>query len=255
VKKLSAKFYGKYKLPANQVIPDDIIPERYGRSYAMNLACVAGNEQCLEDTQKLINNYSNFSQPIPKGLESILCHGVRGTGKLDSFVALWRVSQVTADTQWKITLLNALGCTDDEVALHDLLESTLGSGSGSVNYTLSTRQAVFTGSLQSTVVVPAFVRFMNKYSAMAVSYFRQTMTELITRVANTVRTREDQLILIDYMATANGLSGDDFKTISSIMSNTLTQQQQPQYARQIQLMGQIFPLDPNDEDTTIVRDN
>ena len=209
----------------------------------MNLACVAGNEQCLDDTLILINNYSNFSQPIPKGLETILCHGVRGTGKLDSFVALWRVTQVTADAQWKITLLNALGCTDDEVALHDLLESTLGSGSGNVNYTLSTRQAVFTGSLQSTVIVPVFVRFMNKYSAMAVPYFRQTMTELITRVANTVRTREDQLLLLDYIATIETLSGNDFKTISSIMSTALSQQQQPQYARQIKLMEQIFPLE------------
>ncbi|KAL7036535.1 hypothetical protein ACKWTF_008841 [Chironomus riparius] len=251
VKKLSAKFYGKYKLPANQVIPDDIIPERYGRSYAMNLACVSGNEQCLEDTLRLVNNYANFSQPIPKGLESILCHGMRGPNAFETFVALWRRSQLTADASWKTTLLNSLGCTNDETLLFDYLESTLGSGSGNVNYTLSTRQAVFTGSLQSKVIVPVFVKFMTKNSATAVSTFRYSLAQMITMVANTVRTRNDQLLLIDYMATANGLSGDDFKSILFLMTNALTQQQQPQYARQIQLMGVIFPSDPNDEETTI----
>lgn len=253
VKKLSAKFYGKYKLPANQVIPDDIIPERYGRSYAMNLACVAGNEQCLEDTLRLVSNYANFSQPIPKGLESILCHGMRGPNSFDTFVALWRISQLTADASLKTTLLNSLGCTNHETLLLDYLESALGSGSGNVNYTIANRQSVFAASLQSKVIVPVFVKFMTKNSASAVSMFRYTLSELITRVANTVRTRDDQFLLIDYMATANGLSGDDFKAISLIMSNAISQQQQAQYSRQIQLMAQIFPLDPNDEDTTIVR--
>jgi hypothetical protein len=81
------------------------------------------------------------------------------------------------------------------------------------------------------------------------------MTELITRVANTVRTSDDLLTLMNYMSTVDDLPGEDFKAILAKMSSTLAQQQQPQYARQIQLMSQIFPLDPNDQETTIVSDN
>lgn len=207
----------------------------------------------MYDTLALVRSYVEKDQAIPNGLELILCLGMRGTGKQDVFEGLWRKSMITSDTSLKTRILGNLGCTDDEEALYDLLESTLGSGSSNVNYTLSTRQAVFKGSLQSKVVVPVFIKFMKKNTAFAISYFRYTLAQLFTMVAETVKTREDQFLLIDYMATVENLSGGDFKTISAIMSNSLNKQRESQYANQLSLMNEIFPLDPNSRETTAVR--
>ncbi|KAG5680753.1 hypothetical protein PVAND_010240 [Polypedilum vanderplanki] len=252
VKTLSDKFYAKYKLPANGVIPNDVLPERYGRALAINLACVAGNENCLADTLTLVQRYAQNDQKIPAGLESILCHGLRGTGKANIFVDIWRISQVTADATWKTTLLNALGCTDDSSLLFDYLESSLGSGTGSVNYTAANRQTVFTSSLQSKVAIPVFIQFMQKNNASALSNYRYTWPQILTTVANSIKTRDDQILFNDYIATVPALSGDEYKSISLITANALSQQRLSQYARQIEILSNIFPLDPRLNETTTV---
>jgi hypothetical protein len=213
----------------------------------MNLACYAGNEQCAQDTLTLVQRYVSNDQTIPAGLENILCLGLRGTGKLSTFVDVWQISQNTADATWKTTLLNALGCTDDADLLFDYLESSLGSGTGSVNYTTANRQTVFSSSLQSKVAIPVFIKFMQKANATVLSTYRYTWSQILTTVANTIKTRDDQILFSDYIATVDALGGDDYKAISVITANTMSQQNLPHYARQLEVIADIFSLDPRTE--------
>lgn len=161
-------------------------------------------------------------------------------------MAVWMISQMTSDASWKTTLLNALGCTGDEELLFDYLESSLGSGSGSVNYTAANRQTVFTSSLQSKVAIPVFIKFMQKNNGSALQYYRYTWAQILTTVANTIKTNDDKILFTDYIATIDELSSDDYRRISLIVIETLNRQKLPEYARQIQIMSIIFSQEPRE---------
>jgi hypothetical protein len=239
VRKLSEKFYAKYKLPDDYKIPIDSLPERYGRELAINLACNAGNEQCLKDTYALVHVYADHDWPLAKGLETIFCHGLRGNGKQVEFVNLWRKMQQTSDTTFKGQLISALGCTDNPVALKDYLESSLGSSSNNVNYTQAERRAVFNAVLRSYSSLPVVIEFLETFELDIIASYGWTLQTILNTVANSIRNTDDQLLFTNYVLSLSHLSATSLSTVLKTISNNLNQQTAFQNARQMEIIKTI----------------
>jgi len=215
------------------------LPERYGRELATNLACNSGNDQCLKDTFQLVRKYANDDIKIPRGLESMYCHGFRGIDKQDEFVKVWKKMQMTADTTFKTTLIIGLGCTDDKDAIRDFLESTLGSGASQVNYTQTERRAVFNAVLKSYSSLPVVVEFLDKFELDIISRYGWTLQTILNNVATTIRTKDDQIIFTDYLLTLQHLSIDVLASLLKTMSNNMNQQTTFANARQMEIIKTI----------------
>jgi ERAP1-like C-terminal domain len=234
---LSEKYYSKFKLEASGIIPIESLPLRYGRALAIDLACNSGNVHCLEDTLALVKRYVNNGQRIPNGLESILCHGMRTSGE-NEFVNLWHEMQMTSDTTFKRTLIEALGCNSHEELLFDYLESTLGSGN-SVNYTQVERGYVFSAVLRSFNGLRAITQFITKSEASIISSYGWTLQTILTNVANSIKSRDDQYFFVQYLGSLDHVSGDVIKAVLQATARNFTPQDLPQNTRQIEIIQRI----------------
>lgn len=185
--------------------------------------------------------YANFDQKVPNGLELIYCAGFRGVGKEDEFVKVWRKMQSTTDTTFKNTLINALGCTDNPTSITDYLHSSLGDGN-SVSYTQAQRRAVFTSTLQSHTGLPVVLDFINKFSTEMRSRYAWSMQQILTPVAQTIKTESNQLLFLDFMlGLGDRLTGDSFRDLSRIVSENMARQKLPQNVAQMNALKALNP--------------
>lgn len=237
---ISVAYYNKFKLPSDNIIPVEDIPDRYGREYAIYFACNSGNQDCLQDAFSLVYIFANTDQKVPNGLELLYCAGFRGNGKQDEFVKVWNKMQNTADVTFKNTLINALGCTDNPVLLTDFLHSSLGQGN-SVNYTTAQRQAVFRSTLQSHTGLSTITDFIKLYSTNMMSSYGWSLQQILTEVANTIKTRDDQSFFIGFLLSLDNLSSDAFRALSTITYDNLARQDLPQNAAQMSALRSLNP--------------
>lgn len=230
MRRLSAKFYDGHKIPSDNVIPAEEVYERYNRDLALKLACNSGNEQCLSDTAAQIHRFASLNIPVPKGLENnIYCSGLRGTGKQDDWVSLWRKMSSTPDATLKTQLIAALGCTDDTEALKDYLESTLGAGN-SVNYTQAQRRNVLSAVLNSHSGLEVVINFFKDFELNIMSSFGYSLENLLNVAAVTVKTRDQQIMFTDYLFTLTHLDSEAFRRLTTTATNSVQNQLQRQNA-------------------------
>lgn len=232
--------YNKFKLPADNKIQFEDLPERYAREYSINFACNSGNQDCLQDAFTLVFMFANNDQKVPNGLELLYCAGFRGNGKQDEFVKVWNKMQNTADVTFKNTLISALGCTDNPILLTDYLHTSLGSGN-SVNYTQAQRRAVYTSTLQSLTGLPTITDFIKNYYRNMMSSYAWTLQQILTEVAYKIKTREDQTFFIGFLLDFESLSNDAFRALSLITYDNLAKQDLPQNAAQMRALKGLNP--------------
>jgi len=176
---------------------------------------------------------------VPNGLERIYCAGLRGVGKQDLFTKIWNIMSNTADTAFKSTLISALGCSDDPVALKAYLDSSIGSGN-SVNYTTSERLAVFSAVLTSNSGLPVAIEFLKREQSAAISNYQTTLMNLLTSMANTIRNEEDQMLFLSFLFTRSELTGDNFMSLARIITNNLDRQKSAQYMQHMNQIDRIL---------------
>lgn len=147
---------------------------------------------------------------------------------------------ISSDATFKSTIINALGCSDNEVFLKDYLESSLGSNGNSVNYTQAQRRQVFTSVLRSHSGLPIIIDFLTKHEPSIISSYGQTLYTTLASVASTIKNREDQALFSDYISTLTGLTGDQYRALSQTVSNNLAQQKTFTNARQMELIRGVL---------------
>jgi len=230
MKYLTNNFYAAFKIPESNIIPTESLIDRYGRAIAMRLACNAGNEDCLTDTFNQVRLFANDMGPLTKGLEAtLLCSGLRGVGKQDEWVKLWKKMQASSDTTFRGQIITGLGCTDDARLLKDYLESLLGQTS-EASYTQAERRSVFTGILSSYSGIEALLNVMKDFEALTLSRLGYTdLQTLVTQLANTIKNTEQQALLLSYLDSYTTLTDTAKTAIQTVVTNNLATQQNEKY--------------------------
>lgn len=146
---------------------------------------------------------------------------------------------MTADSARKAIYISALGCTDDQDALRDYLESSLGSGASQVNYTQAERRAVFNAVLRSHSAMPVVIEFLEKFELDIISRYGWSLQTILNTVANTIRNEEDQLLFTNYLMNLERLSTDILSAVLKTISNNMNQQKAFTNARQMEIIKTI----------------
>lgn len=239
---LSEKFYNKFKLPTNGVVPVEDVVDRYGRNYAISFACNAGNQHCLDDAYALVKNYAHNDKKVPNGLELLYCHGLRGDGKVPEFVSIWdKMSLMPSSASLKATLINALGCTDNPELQWAYLDTTLGSNGNNVNYTQNERRNVFGAVVANSYTsLPVVLDFIAQKENEVLSSQGRTLQQVLTVVAQSIKNAEDQILFQSFLLTRNNLDAAGFKAISVIVGNNMEAQKQVRYATSMKQMERVI---------------
>ncbi len=202
--------------------------ERYGREIATRIACNAGNEECLADTVRVLRRFlqSPDDQQIPKGLESvILCNSFK-TANDDEWTQMWNILQSTTDTTFRSQIITGLGCSRSPALLKSYLESTVGT---EVTYTQAERRTVFSYALNSTVGLPAVINFIRDFTPTILSSYSYTLEELVSVPARTVKTRDQQTLYTNFLATIIDPNEPVFGRVNTLIANNFLTQQQSFY--------------------------
>ncbi|KAG5669539.1 hypothetical protein PVAND_017426 [Polypedilum vanderplanki] len=250
IRTLSKKFYQKYQLSSSATIPKEILPDRFGRELAINLACTSGNEQCLTDTAILVHNFAINGQSIPAGLENILCFGLRGSGKSEEFNKILEILRVKTDLNVRMKFINALGCTDDSELLMSFLEESIFTGNVDYNYTTAQRRAMFTSSLQSKIALSTIIEFLNENEAAARAFYSYNLNSIMTFVANSLKTEKEQEEFTNYIETLADLSTTQKRNLNAIVSENLNKQIAGKVKRFMEIIKEIELEEPKEEEET-----
>lgn len=97
----------------------------YGRSLAINLACQAGLQSCLDQTAEQLQRQVAAEAQIAPDLQSaIYCNGLR-QGNSSTFLHLLDKMFESEDQAERTLIIAALGCSQDETLLTQLLNLVL----------------------------------------------------------------------------------------------------------------------------------
>ncbi|CAO1388277.1 unnamed protein product [Diamesa serratosioi] len=177
-------------------VENEMIEDKFGRNNAINFACSMGSQGCLNKSLEMLEAHINGTETIPVNLQStVFCNGLRAAAADDSkdaslMEALWESMQQSDNTEYRLRIIDILGCHNNAKDLKDLLETTLATVSNEVRYLIPERfrilQSVYS---KSSVGVEVTIDFMIEHSSTVLRLFQtndlaQTLiTSLSTKIA------------------------------------------------------------------------
>lgn len=225
--------------------------ERYGRELAIKLACSAGNTDCINDAYMQTSFHAETENKlVPKGLENVIfCNGFKGSKRPPPYWhAMWNKMLETTDSTFKSQALTALGCTENSNLLKEYLESSLDMSITS--FTQGDRRAILESVLGSKLGLEAIFSFLEEWQLdILTKYGYDTgLGPLLTTIAETIKTSEQQTMFIDYLATYPHFEPEVLARVTEIVEKNLQTQMEPQYVTIMETIQRIL----RGEDTTTV---
>ncbi|KAJ6646807.1 Aminopeptidase N, partial [Pseudolycoriella hygida] len=203
VRHLSKRLYNRYALGSVGLIPFEEVYERYGREIAMKLACNAGNEDCLQDTNNVLKELLDSGRAVPKGLESVVyCNSLK-TANEDDWRAMLVQMRTTTDATFRSQILSGLGCSRNAALLKEYLESTIDT---EITFTQTERRNVLSSVLNSNVGLQAVINFMRDFRPSIMALYSYTLEEMLLVPATTIKSREQQTLFNNFLQTLLDLS-------------------------------------------------
>ncbi|XP_075168274.1 aminopeptidase N [Haematobia irritans] len=112
------------KLGINDV-PGEHHYQKFTRNVVINMACLAGIESCLKETNNKLKDLVEHGTPIEPNVQSqIYCNGLKQSGDKEFDFVLNRLMK-SDDQALRRILISSLGCSQDEQQLKKYLASSI----------------------------------------------------------------------------------------------------------------------------------
>ncbi|CAH0553353.1 unnamed protein product [Brassicogethes aeneus] len=178
-------------------------------------ACKLGNEECLDDILSQFKGFKNFNARLDPNLQGIVfCNALRYTNDTEDWHFLWNLYKTTDVSTEKVTLLGALGCTENKNLLKTYLEHSINENSG-----IKPQDAlsVFSAVQTSQIGVNIALQFLkNNYASIQSSYKSlNALSNLIEQLADKFTTKEQLEELQNFIDELKKKPGDFTDFIST----------------------------------------
>lgn len=160
--------------------------KKFSRLQMIDFTCRMSFDECLSKMHAQLVSYLDNGVKLPVNLEaSIFCYGLKASASVNElryFTQLRLQLQDSQDTEYRLRIIEALGCYEDASALYDYMK-TITSDTNSARY----RQYEYMEVLQSAYSktregIEAVIRFLTEYSDTAVTRTRTpNLIEIIIR--------------------------------------------------------------------------
>lgn len=178
--------------------------DKYSRQEMIDFACRMNFDECLSKMNSqlvsYLDNYDNMKLPV--NLEaSIFCYGLMTSAKANNsdfryFTQLWLIMQESQDTEYRLRIIDALGCFGSAIALFDYMETITSPSTNSVRYRQKEYWLVIHAAYSKTREgIEAVIRFLTRYSRTAAS--RTRMPNLVEVVIVDIAPRIFDEILLE----------------------------------------------------------
>jgi hypothetical protein len=166
--------------------------DKYSRQQMIDFACSMSFDECLSEMNSQLVSYLNDDNvKLPVNLEaSIFCYGLMASAKANNddfhyFAQLWQIMQASQDTEYRLRIIDALGCFGNADALYDYME-TMTAGTNAARYRQNEYWLVIHAAYSKTREgIEAVIRFLTRYSGTAATRTRKPnlVEEVIVDIA------------------------------------------------------------------------
>lgn len=113
-------------------LPQETAMEKMSRNQMIDFTCRMKSEKCLNLMHSKLISHIEKIVKLPVNLESsAFCYGLMASamsGEGSQLIeALWKEMQASGNTEYRLRIINSLGCYGDVKVLSDLLETILAS--------------------------------------------------------------------------------------------------------------------------------
>ncbi|CRL04603.1 CLUMA_CG017671, isoform A [Clunio marinus] len=147
--------------------------DKFSRIQMIDFICRMKSEDCLNQMQRKLKSHIDDKEKLPVNLESsAFCYGLMASAFSDEgsrlIVELWNELQASDNTEYRLRIINSLGCYGDVKVLFDLLETILAS-TGEARY-YGTESFALIHAVYSTTIqgVEATLNFLIEFQNDAV---------------------------------------------------------------------------------------
>ncbi|XP_070509992.1 putative aminopeptidase-2 [Chironomus tepperi] len=255
---MSKTFYNHYELSGKESIPQETMPERYGRQIAILIACRSGNEDCIRDVIKIGSKDARGEQRIPPGLEEeILCNYFRHTEDRDEFINVFnRMNKLyePSTSRYKSRLIRALACTKNYEYLYAYLETSLGMHENNVNYTRSEKRSIFNEVAANPIGMGAIFELIENYQGQELpSSYGWSWSTIFKNIASSVYTDQQRYIFLEHMGNVNytGMLRQDIDAGINAADENINNQGKAAFSNQMDLIVELLNREFLEETTTV----
>lgn len=213
---------------------------RYARSIAINLACQAGLESCLEQTSEKLQKVVQEGVVIAPDLQSsIYCNGLRHASPTTFFHLQNKMLQ-SEDQAERTLIIAALGCSQDEAILTQLLNLAITPGDA---LRLQEKFRVFAAPVNNGELgLRVLMNFIRYNFHAIVSVAPAQINTMLNNIAQRVSSQEifDEFdSLLKLLEEFNGITGTNGVSYRGTANNNL--QWQEEHLKEIEewLQGSI----------------
>lgn len=154
-------------------LPDENAIDKVSRSQMIDFMCRMKSQECLSQMLNKLKFHVNDIEALAVNSEaSVFCYGLMASALANEgpqlFEKMWRKMQASGNTEYRLRIINSLGCYGDRKVLFDLLETILGSTSEARYFraeNFEIIQSVFSATLEG---VEATIDFMIEFQSDAV---------------------------------------------------------------------------------------
>ncbi|CAH1134417.1 unnamed protein product [Ceutorhynchus assimilis] len=193
---------------------------------AQSWACKLGSSNCTSEAVRLFEAFKNTSTRPDKNLRSIVyCYGLKYSSDVSSdWATLWNAYLSTSLSTEQVTILSALGCSENETILNSYLSKTLSGDSGirSQDYAL-VFAAVYSSSTAGVSIALDFLD--NNYDHIIARYTSLNgVGNIIKGIAEQITTSE-QLAKLENLIKGGKLNSTVLELANAALSSAHNNEQ------------------------------
>lgn len=153
-------------------LDDELLMNKFSRLQMIDFTCRMNFEECLSKMNaQLVSYLVEDGLKLPVNLEaSIFCYGLKASASINEsryFLELWLKMQDSQDAEYRLKIIDALGCYGEANALYDYME-TITAPENSARYRqyeyIEVIQAAYSKTREG---IEAVIRFLTRYSSTA----------------------------------------------------------------------------------------
>lgn len=152
-------------------LAEELLMDKFSRLQMIDFTCRMNSDECLSKMYASLVSYLNNEVKLPVNLEaSIFCYGLMAAAnndEFDYFRQMYLEMQESQDTEFRLKIIDALGCYENSTSLFDYMETITFGPNGARYRTNEYLRVVQSAYSKTRAGITAVITFLTRYAGTA----------------------------------------------------------------------------------------
>lgn len=152
-------------------LAEEPLMDKFSRLQMIDFTCRMNSDECLGKMFASLVSYLDNGEKLPVNLEaSVFCYGLMASAsknEFDYFRQLYVEMQASQDTEYRLRIIDALGCYEDSTALYEYMVTTTLGPNGARYRSNEYLKVIQSAYSKTNAGIEAVIHFLSNYSGTA----------------------------------------------------------------------------------------